>query len=236
MTEEEWNGCNDPEQMLEFLRGKASDRKLRLFAVACCRRIWNLLPDEACRQAVEVAERFADGMCGEQELQAATDAAYHSAEENENAIAGQSFAAQAGIYFARRAAAYAAIPSAHEAGVCAARRLHTAAVGAAGDPNTHRTARQAASADVCQYRITLLRDIFGPPCFRPVDSDSSWRTEIVTNLAQAIYSDKAFDRLPILADALEEAGCTNAELLSHCRGRGPHVRGCWALDLVLGKE
>jgi hypothetical protein len=81
----------------------------------------------------------------------------------------------------------------------------------------------------------LLRDIFGNP-FRPVAVDPAWRTSNVTVLAQAIYDDRAFDRLPILADALEDAGCDNADILNHCRQPGEHVRGCWVVDLLLGKQ
>ncbi|HVK07600.1 MAG TPA: hypothetical protein VM597_02370 [Gemmataceae bacterium] len=82
---------------------------------------------------------------------------------------------------------------------------------------------------------SLLRDIFGNP-FRPVAADPAWLTSTAVSLARIIYEDRAFDRLPILADALEDAGCDNTDLLAHCRGDGPHVRGCWAVDLVLGKE
>src|SRR5262249_21292895 len=81
----------------------------------------------------------------------------------------------------------------------------------------------------------LLRDIFGNP-FRPVSLNPSWLTPPVVALAEGIYADRAFDRLPILADAIQDAGCENADLLGHCRGPGPHARGCWAVDLVLGKE
>ena len=83
----------------------------------------------------------------------------------------------------------------------------------------------------------LLRDIFGNP-FRPVAVDPAWlvwHDGIIGKLAQRIYDERAFADLPILADALEEAGCTNAELLAHCRHPGPHARGCWAVDLLLGK-
>jgi hypothetical protein len=80
----------------------------------------------------------------------------------------------------------------------------------------------------------LLRDIFGNP-FGPVRVDPSWATATVTDLATTIYEERAFDRMPILADALEEAGCDNAAILSHCRGPGPHVRGCWVVDLVTGR-
>ncbi len=88
-------------------------------------------------------------------------------------------------------------------------------------------------------RLAVIRDaircIIGNP-FRPVVCDPSWRTSTVVGLAAAIYADRAFDRLPILADALEEAGCANADVLAHCRGPGPHARGCWVVDLILGKS
>jgi len=81
----------------------------------------------------------------------------------------------------------------------------------------------------------LFHDVFGNP-FRPATVDPTWRTATVTSLAQAIYTERAFDRLPILADALEDAGCTDADILNHCRQPGEHARGCWVVDLVLGKE
>jgi hypothetical protein len=84
-------------------------------------------------------------------------------------------------------------------------------------------------------RIELMRDIFGY-AFHPDALKSVWQTTHVQQLAQAIYTDRAFDRLPILADALEDAGCTDAAILEHCRGPGPHVRGCWVLDPILGKS
>ena len=80
-----------------------------------------------------------------------------------------------------------------------------------------------------------FRDVAGNP-FRPIVADHAWLTPTVQSIASAIYQDRAFDRLPILADALEEAGCTNAEVLLHCRQPGEHVRGCWVVDLVLGTK
>ncbi|WP_020475635.1 hypothetical protein [Zavarzinella formosa] len=81
----------------------------------------------------------------------------------------------------------------------------------------------------------VIRDIFGNP-FRPIIIKPSWLTPDVLGLAEGIYDEKAFARLPILADALEDAGCDNEDILSHCRDGGPHVRGCWVVDLVLGKS
>jgi hypothetical protein len=232
MTEKEWLNCTEPTPMLEFLRGKASDRKLRLFACACCRRVWDQLPDERCRQAVLVAERFADGMATDLQLRSAADAAFQSADDNSSAIAGQSFAIGQGIYFAARTASYAANPSPHEAAFRSARTMHTAAVGTAGE---QLPARLAAHDAVCHYRIKLLDDIFGNP-FRPVALDPNWLTSAVVEMAQTIYDDRTFNRLPNLADALDESGCDNEEILNHCRQPGVHVRGCWVLDLLLGKE
>ncbi len=92
----------------------------------------------------------------------------------------------------------------------------------------------AARQQQFMQQANLLRDIFGNP-FHPVALDPAWRTEAVVALARAVYDDRAFDRLPVLADALEDAGCADADVLAHCRGDGPHVRGCWVVDLILGK-
>lgn len=95
-----------------------------------------------------------------------------------------------------------------------------------GDLTTHAVERN---------KVQLLHDLWGPLPFRPVPMDSAWLTPKVVQLAQNIYDNRAFDRLPALADALEEAGCHDADILGHCRGPGLHVRGCWVLDLILGK-
>jgi hypothetical protein len=87
-----------------------------------------------------------------------------------------------------------------------------------------------------KQQCNLLRDIFGPLPFRPVAIDRACLTSTVTALATAIYETRDLTRLPILADALQDAGCDNGDILEHCCQPGPHVRGCWALDLLLGKE
>jgi hypothetical protein len=96
----------------------------------------------------------------------------------------------------------------------------------------------AESAESFQHQdryARLFREIVPSP-FRPFAVDPVWQSETVVSVGQAIYDEKAFDRLPILADALEDAGCTSADILEHCRGSSSHVRGCWALDLVLNKQ
>jgi hypothetical protein len=86
-----------------------------------------------------------------------------------------------------------------------------------------------------QVQASILRDIFGNP-FRPVTLDPRWLTSSVLDLTRIIYDDRAFERMPILADALMDAGCNSEEIIAHCRSDGPHVRGCWVVDLILGKE
>jgi hypothetical protein len=86
-----------------------------------------------------------------------------------------------------------------------------------------------------EIQAALLRDLYGPLLFHPVTIDPQWLTPNVVALAQAIYDERTFDRMPILADALEETGCKNGDILCHCRNEGPHVRGCWVVDLLLGK-
>src|SRR5262245_34073823 len=204
MTEQEWQTAAEPHAMLAFLHrsGRTSGRKLRLFAVACSRRIWPWI-NALGRQAVDVAEAFADGLVGPEELRAAR-------------LACQGAGGQA--------AWYAAATNPESAARNAAR---SAQAGAAtlGSESSELLAQAA-----------LVREIFGLQPFRPLSVDSSWLTPMVVNLGQTIYDDRAFDRLPRLADALEEADCGNAAILTHCRGPGPHVRGCWALDLILGRE
>jgi len=236
MTETEWLACTDPDPMLEFLRGKTSQRKLRFLACACVRRILHLLEDnqerfkanerckaaielatseaELAKKAVEVAERFADGKATEAELKAV----YPDDEEASCYAAGPDAAwtAKASAYRARYIANYYS-PSSYPPG----------AAFRSPSPSDHDREQAA--------QCHLLRDIFGNP-FRPITFDPSWLTPTVIHLAQAIYDDRSFDQMPTLADALEKSGCDNAEILAHCRGAGPHVKGCWVVDAMLGKE
>jgi hypothetical protein len=93
----------------------------------------------------------------------------------------------------------------------------------------------ARKASAQQWQANILRDIFGNP-FRSVSAEPSWLTSTVVALATGIYEERAFDQMPILADALQDAGCDNKHILTHCRQPGEHVRGCWVVDLILGKS
>ncbi len=94
--------------------------------------------------------------------------------------------------------------------------------------------RSMQSAAVATDYISLLQCAVGNP-YRPVAFAPAWRTPTVLALAEGVYADRAFDRLPVLADALADAGCDGVPLLAHLRSPGPHARGCWPVDLVLGK-
>jgi hypothetical protein len=220
--------------MLAFLRGKASDRKLRLFAVACCRRIRHLLTDDRNMRAIEVAERYADGLVPKKTLKAARRKTFQVRSERPNII-GQDH--QWGLDYAEGATDGLTVGP-HESAQDAA--YHAAIALAYGERRGGEQDErfQASRNRERLVQARLVHDIFANP-FHPITINLawlSWNDGIIPKLAQAIYDDRAFDRLPILADALEEAGCTDADILNHCRQPGEHVRGCWVVDLVLGKS
>lgn len=103
-------------------------------------------------------------------------------------------------------------------------------------PATLRLIVRSTGDELAPHLPPLFRDVFGNP-FRPVELDPSWLTSTVVALAEGIYAEKAFDRMPILADALQDAGCDSDALLNHCRDPlAAHVRGCWAVDLLTGRS
>jgi hypothetical protein len=228
--------------MLEFLRGKASERKLRLFTVACCRRLRKFILDDRVRTAVEVAERYADGTVDEDAREDAKFDADDAAMEILDDIEERRILNSYAFWFAARVAHAADCTAADPDGPQAERAVEAAAycVGAhLRDGLSDWQNAPAAKQAEMEQQATLVRDIFGPIPFRSVTIDPlwlAWNDDTVVKLAQGIYDERAFDRLPILADALEQAGCTNAEILDHCRGGSDHVRGCWALDSILAKE
>jgi hypothetical protein len=255
---------------------RITDRKARLFASGCCRRLWSLVDaphcrrllqiDEglhsvrnmqrdqpspiSCHQAIELAERSADEVVAPDELKFLSESAlsfsfiaedycacYDESVGPFDAEAVATGEAASAVYhackyygssvdaFGRATGAFDCLWGVVWDAALAVAYLRSTGYGGAnagGDP--HERAMHCA----------LLRDIVGNP-YRPATLDPAWLTPKVTALATSIYNDRAFDRMPILADALEDAGCDNSHVLEHCRGPGLHCRGCWVVDLILDK-
>jgi hypothetical protein len=242
VTEAEWIVCTDPQKMLDFLRDKANNRKLRLFAVACCRRVWNLLHDKRSRKAVECSERFADGQIDKGELSSARKEMEKVVEKAWNLFAMRHRRGLPDKGRGVREAAIAAKFIASATGRAAElfyQMCHAARVA------TDAELQQPGSSSPKLVRCHLLREFFGNP-LRPVTLDPavlSWHNGTVVCLAQAAYDKRHMpegtldnSRLAVLADALEEAGCQDQDILGHCRSGSEHVRGCWVIDLLLGKN
>jgi hypothetical protein len=227
MTEAGWGNCDDPEQMLVSLGGKASERKLRLFGCACVRQVWSRLASW-CREAVEDAEWHADGRAGAE----AGERPRLPSRAGEALVAWvfASSAPDAGRVNAEAAAAFATLVP----------------LSVRDAANAALAASRAGKGDEKSTPCALLRCLFGSP-FRPPPaippSVLAWNGGCVVELANAIYEERALpggtldgNRLAVLADALEEAGLDDEEVLHHLREQGQsHVRGCWVVDLLLSK-
>jgi hypothetical protein len=206
MTEREWLTCADPAVMLRFVRGRVTERKLRLYLVACCRLTWHLVRDSRSHRAIEAAEQHADGEISDEQLQAVRAAALRW----EDLMARQEFEE---IAYARMACEAARRP------------LYWG------------------SLDWAWGTPALMRCVFGNPFRSPRLDAAAARNETVVQLAQVTYAKRELSsdhldrsRHAILADALQEAGCSDTDVLGHLRGPEPHVRGCWVVDLLLHKE
>ena len=226
MTESEWLTYPHPNWLLAAARSIASlqsprgRRKFRLFACACCRQIDRLFRIPAAHKALEAAEQFADGLIDKAAL-----AAIRKQWKREMS-AGRDHAMWA-VTVLLDVESFAAASA-----VCdpAAQARAYAATNGVDGPEC------AAALDKARLaQCDLIRDIFGNP-FRPVMLDPRWLSSTVLDLARTIYDDRVFERMPILGDALMDAGCDSEEIIKHCQGPGPHVRGCWVVDLILGKQ
>jgi hypothetical protein len=235
MNESQWQNGAYPDALLAHVRRRVSKRKLRLYACACCRRIEHKLTDERSRRALEVSEQFADGLVRE-DLRAA-----HRAANSASAAARRQLGAghvdpfteseEGQVWQATRAAL----------------RLVTEreVVGAASEAWAAGGVTWAQRDRARKAQAPLVREIFGNP-FRPVSFSPevlAWHDGEVVRLAQAIYDRRLLPsglldhtRLLILADALEEAGCTDQAVLDHCRRQAEHFRGCWLIDQLTGRE
>jgi hypothetical protein len=225
MTESEWLTSEEPEQLLLFLTEiDRKDRKFRLFGCACGRRVWDLLAAKELREAVETAERFANTSATGAELEEARTNAARLCRGEGDIIADHGPMAVASLC---EATAGWFMPAESTAAVAAEARFDEGA-----DWNDAHVQEERAQA-------ALVRDVFGNP-FRPIAFAPVYLTPTVISLAEAAYNERHLPsgeldshRLAVLADALEEAGAP-VELLDHLRSPGPHVRGCFAVDLCLG--
>jgi hypothetical protein len=248
MSEAEWLACTDPHKMLiYFFPNEASDRKRRLFAVACCRSVAHLMTDSRSLEAVAAAERYADGLIDEGGLASARSAA---AAAQEALIGGPRALTAAGTaaYQEARAAVKTALTAAGVARVAVespwtwtAKGMAPAAAGIAAEAlelSVESSARAAVAVKVSAAQVDLVREVIGnpwrSPALAPGTSPHGFAAALA--IARRAYEEGDFRALPIVADALEDAGCADTGLLDHLRGPGPHVRGCWALDLLLGKS
>jgi hypothetical protein len=262
MTEGEWLTGWYFRRMYDVVRNRVTTRQVRLYMAACCRLKAAEFFDPRILRAVEAAEWCADDTQAEATANAVGDELAtnlrprlpQTGPEGElaRAITGawqlldECWGGGRGHYRSARQAI------AHAAYMCLRSYPRDVFIGGRGNAADYcaraidgaeslRLGAKHVEVDgdslekVSQIRraiANLLRDIFGNP-FRPVSFDSGWRTPQVTAVAQTIYDERRFEDLPLLADAVEEGGCTYGDLLSHCRGPGPHARGCWALDLIL---
>jgi hypothetical protein len=271
MTEADWLACTDPRPMLQSLnmrtraragrQGRTSDlERFRLFACACCRRLWHLLR-QADQEAVQVLEAYTQSLDRKELLKARKmHRPAGNQAGNEMSLVSRDHPASESLLLTAwaRNLASSVVWEATATKPTSSANAHLSAARAVGSLQRAGTTEGRGepgpvkrptinwcivSEEELAAQAALLRDIFGPIPFRPITLDPAWRTPEVVALAQAAYDQRELPsgtlditRLAVLADALGDAGCTDQTILGHLRGPGPHVRGCWAVDLILGKS
>jgi hypothetical protein len=220
MTEAEWQTCTEPSQMLVAVASTRTARKLRLLLTNGARRIWEKLTLPILREAVEVAERYTEGQITEEAVQQVKTRVY---------LLGVRSSASPEEYRWWRDAIQRNDESQFLA--LAALTIDRGMPQIEGQHAWHGAVRTLGV-----QMPTLFRELFGPLPFRLVPVIAEWRTDTALSLARQMYDSRDFSAMPILADALQDAGCDNDDILNHCRHPGEHVRGCWVVDLVLGKD
>jgi hypothetical protein len=231
MNATDWLGALDPVPMLDYLDGKSSDRKFRLFACASARRCWSLFRYPIPRQSIELAERLAEGTATAEEVE-------EMRQQAEISVGNAPMYERA----AYQAAAATLVEVASEAarGACEFVRQQAVNEAAESAPMPQMEAAIIAEESARENRALgrLILEVYGNP-FRPVRIESAWLHSLddaVRKLAEWIDEGQRWEELPYLADALLDAGCTEDDLLRHLRDPGPHLRGCWALDAILGRS
>jgi hypothetical protein len=231
MTEAEWLACVGSHDWRLFLHdkmaclhGRCSVRQLRLFAIACCRHINPRFTDPRSVHALSIAERYVDGRASEEEYQAAYS-------ESKQVIAEfQAILNEVGVLSPGEPSTAANVI---DSVVVYSKKCWELVWGASYV--AHYSQRLGDEDSERRWQAQILCDIVGE--YEPLpEFDRSWRTDTARALAGQMYESREFGVMPVLADALQDAGCGDERILGHCRGHGPHVRGCWVVDLVLGKE
>jgi hypothetical protein len=222
--ERAWLTSNTPSSLLSVLKGKRVPRQRRQIAVACCRRVMTSLEDPKSRHAIDVAQRFLDGEAGEAEL----EEAFLKAQTVAQALIEQARESNRKTIWDRWRLAYAAQLCAARTGMEEASLVLLKRAASLGQAQEN-----SEKAALC----AIIRDVVGNPFREPPKLDPgwlAWNGGAVGTLARTNYEENCFGDMPVLADALEDAGCAEPALLSHCRSGGMHVRGCWVIELLLG--
>jgi hypothetical protein len=253
MTEAEWLACEYPWSLFGHFGRMGSERKRILFCSACIRRVWDSVLEPRSRASIEIVEAFVDNCCTEVQMAEAADWAREAKHAMVYRANFPTNGRSRGADYLAEAAAHASIAVDFTTQLCRrARNVEPKGASAAASnvvrylcadqidpdgtgrstPNTDepRLAKQGEE----RVQSALFRDIFGNP-FRPTTLNPSWLTSTVLALAQQMYDSRDFSPMPILADALQDAGCDNEDILNHCRQPGEHTRGCFVVDLLLGK-
>ena len=260
MTEAEWLTCEEPKAMINFISDHFDERKMRLFALAGCRRVEHLLTphEKNCRAAIAALERRLEGTASENDLQTILlmSIEIHGHVRNPGHAAGYALDAATYVVYCLGNANWQALTDnvseaiAYDAlarsGNRELERIDTLWMQRhSGFDEFHWQRDADAVTSLPEYlaplkversnQADLLRDIFGNP-FHPATFDPAWSTETVVALARQMYESRDFSAMPIMADALQDAGCGDEQVLSHCREPGVHVRGCFVVDSCLGNE
>lgn len=230
MNKEEWRKEIDVSLMIPSILDRG-DRKLRLFAVACCREYWDRLKNKH-KKAVEVAEKYADGLCSVEELRE-----QHRKMESANST-GLFFALEELTYNRRILLSDCTRSIASDmTGLYWIRNWITEEAAARHSEENERT--EAAFVRARRKQSLIIKDIYRHPLAASETADPQWlqwNDKTVLHLAESMYDTREFLYMPILADALEESGCVDQEILEHCRKPQEHWKGCWVVDLLLGKS
>lgn len=226
MEEKEWLDCTKPTPMMNFMRRKSSERKWRLFACGCCRLVWRKLP-AICHRLVESLEGYADKTIQSSDL----ITIFNRYSPHQVAISSLPGGDQAALAVNVLGTEW------KRTNVSELQRCYWIEFTARSVAES--LAKEITWDEARCLEADLLRDIFGPQAFRSIAIEHdllTWNNGTVRKLAQTIYAERCFQDMPILGDALEESGCSNQDILNHCRKPGFHARGCWVVDLLLGKQ